>query len=51
MKIRMTADSTCDLPLEILRDYRIGITPLSVIINGDVFSARRKRGSLCGRLQ
>lgn len=37
MKIRMTADSTCDLPLEILRDYRIGITPLSVIINGDVF--------------
>ena len=37
MKIRMTADSTCDLPLEILRDYRIGITPLSVIINGEVF--------------
>jgi len=37
MKIRMTADSTCDLPLEILRDYRVGIVPLSVIINGEVF--------------
>lgn len=37
MKIRMTADSTCDLPLEILRDYQVGTVPLSVIINGDVF--------------
>ena len=33
----MTADSTCDLPLEILRDYQVGTVPLSVIINGDVF--------------
>ena len=37
MKIRMTADSTCDLPLEILRDYQVGTVPLSVIINGEVF--------------
>ena len=37
MKIRMTADSTCDLPMEILRDYHVGTVPLSVIINGEVF--------------
>ena len=37
MKIRMTADSTCDLPPEILRECEIGIAPLSVIVNGEVF--------------
>ena len=37
MKIRMTADSTCDLPLDILRDYQVGIAPLSVVIDGEVF--------------
>jgi len=37
MTIRMTADSTCDLPPELLRKYRIGIAPLSVIIDGEVF--------------
>ena len=37
MKIRMTADSTCDLTPELLRKYNIGIVPLSVIINGEVF--------------
>ena len=37
MKIRMTADSTCDLPPEILRDYHIGVVPLSVVIDGEVF--------------
>ena len=37
MKIRMTADSTCDLSPELIRKYNIGITPLSVIIDGKVF--------------
>ena len=37
MKVRMTADSTCDLSPELLRKYDIGITPLSVIIDGEVF--------------
>ena len=33
----MTADSTCDLTPELIRKYEIGIVPLSVIIDGDVF--------------
>ncbi len=37
MKIRITADSTCDLSPELVRKYNIGITPLSVIIDGQVF--------------
>lgn len=37
MKIRITADSTCDLSPELLRKYHIGITPLSVIIDGEVY--------------
>ena len=37
MKIRMTADSTCDLTPELIRRYSIGIAPLSVIIDGEVF--------------
>ena len=37
MKVRMTADSTCDLSPELLRKYEIGIAPLSVIIDGEVF--------------
>ena len=37
MKIRITADSTCDLSPELLRKYNIGITPLSVIIDGQVY--------------
>ena len=37
MKIRMTADSTCDLTPEMIRKYSIGIAPLSVIIDGEVF--------------
>ena len=37
MKIRMTADSTCDLTPEWIRKYQIGIAPLSVIIDGKVF--------------
>ena len=37
MKIRITADSTCDLSPELIRKYNLGITPLSVIIDGQVF--------------
>ena len=37
MKIRITADSTCDLSPDLIRKYNIGITPLSVIIDGQVF--------------
>ena len=37
MKVRITADSTCDLSPELIRKYDIGIAPLSVIIDGDVF--------------
>ena len=37
MKVRMTADSTCDLSPELIRKYDVGIAPLSVIINGEVF--------------
>ncbi len=37
MKISISADSTCDLSPELIRKYNIGITPLSVIIDGQVF--------------
>ena len=37
MKIRMTADSTCDLTPDWIRKYQIGVAPLSVIIDGQVF--------------
>ena len=37
MKVRITADSTCDLSPELIRKYDIGIAPLSVIIDGQVF--------------
>ena len=37
MKVRMTADSTCDLSPDLLRKYQVGIVPLSVIIDGQVF--------------
>ena len=37
MKIRVTADSTCDLSPELQRKYDIALAPLSVIIDGEVF--------------
>ena len=37
MKVRITADSTCDLSPELLRKYDIAVVPLSVIIDGEVF--------------
>ncbi len=35
--VKITADSTCDLSPELVRKYGIGIAPLSVIIDGEVF--------------
>ena len=37
MKVRITADSTCDLSPELLRKYDVALAPLSVIIDGEVF--------------
>ena len=37
MKIKISADSTCDLSPELIRKYGIGITPLSVIIDRQVY--------------
>ncbi len=37
MRVKLTADSTCDLSPELIRKYGIGIAPLSVIIDGEVF--------------
>lgn len=32
--IKIIADSTCDLPVELIEKYQIGIAPLSITING-----------------
>ena len=37
MNIKIIADSTCDLPQELLTKYDITLTPLSVIKNGESF--------------
>lgn len=37
MKIKVTSDSTCDLPYELLEKYDISIFPLTVIKNGEDF--------------
>ena len=37
MRIRVTADSTCDLSPELLRKFDVDIAPLSVIIDGNVY--------------
>ncbi len=34
MKIKITADSTCDLSPELIEKYGVGIMPLNVIMNG-----------------
>lgn len=36
MKIKITADSTCDLPEELARRYDIAIIPLYVVLNGEM---------------
>ena len=38
MKIKITTDSTCDLPKNLLDAYDITITPLTVIKNGEAFT-------------
>ena len=59
MKIKISADSTCDLPQYIIDEYDIGISPLYVVKGGeslkdgreicqnDIFEHYRSTGSLC----
>ena len=59
MNIHVTADSTCDLSTELLRQYDITLAPLSVIMNGksyldgeeirpaDIFQHVEAGGALC----
>ena len=35
MKVRVTADSTCDLSAELKEKYDIAIAPLTVLLGGD----------------
>ncbi len=37
MKIKITSDSTCDLPIALVEKYNIGIFPLTVIKNNESF--------------
>lgn len=37
MKIKILADSTCDLPAELINQYNIGILPLTVIKDGEPY--------------
>lgn len=37
MKIKITADSTCDLSPELVEKYGVGISPLHVIMDGKVY--------------
>ncbi len=34
-KLKIIADSTCDLPVEIIKKYNIGIVPLNIIFNNE----------------
>ena len=36
MRIKITADSTCDLPLELRERYDVTLAPLAVVVNEDV---------------
>lgn len=38
MKIKISSDSTCDLGNELIERYKIGITPLSVILGNKVYT-------------
>ncbi len=38
MKIKITADSTCDLSSELVQKYNVGVLPLHVIMDGKVYS-------------
>ena len=37
MKIKITADSTCDLSSELIKEYDLAITPLTVIMDGKAY--------------
>lgn len=37
MRIKITSDSTCDLSKELVEKYDIGITPLTIVKNGEPF--------------
>ena len=37
MKIKITADTTCDLPKELVEKYNITLSPLTIIKNGENF--------------
>ena len=38
MKIKISADSTCDLSSELIEKYNIGITPLYIVKEGETFT-------------
>ncbi|MDR2599030.1 MAG: DegV family protein [Oscillospiraceae bacterium] len=40
MKVKITADSTCDLPQDIVEKYNIGITPLYIIMDEKPYKDR-----------
>ena len=40
MRVKVTADSTCDLPLDIVEKYNIGITPLYIIMDEKPYKDR-----------
>lgn len=37
MRVKISADSTCDLPRELLEKYDIAVTPLYIVKNGESF--------------
>lgn len=59
LKIKISADSTCDLPLELIEKYNIGITPLYIVKDEisykdgleikpeDIYEHAAKGGKLC----
>lgn len=60
MKVKISADSTCDLPQALTEQYQLGIMPLYIIEDErslkdgveitaqDVFAYQRKTGRICG---
>ena len=38
MKVKISSDSTCDLPQELIEKYNVGITPLYIVKNGEDFT-------------
>ncbi|NCC68728.1 MAG: DegV family protein, partial [Clostridia bacterium] len=60
MRVKVSADSTCDLPKELVYTYDIGIMPLYIVRDGEsvrdgeeistpeVFAYTKRTGELCG---